>query len=94
MTFIRLALLLFNAAAFLVLGALFLEHPPVGEDVLVVYGLLLLMAANCVYIILATPLVLQPNRYKWRVFRILKLWFDAKESELQARVQRAQRKSD
>jgi hypothetical protein len=48
-----------------------------------VYGIWVSLVLNFVYLAMATP-----EGPTWRLFRLIGLWFDAKESELRARAKR------
>ena len=82
----RVVLLLTNAALFTPLAYLVVKDT--GSAKWFGYALLACLAANFVF------LLLNPQRMQSRVFRVLSLWFDAKEAELRARVQKSQRNSN
>ena len=48
-------------------------------------GMLAFLALNFMYLLLGNQL------FNWHVFRLIGLWFDAKESELRQRVDRSRR---
>jgi hypothetical protein len=87
MTVFRVALLLLNAALFAWLGYYVVKDPRHGE--LLGYAVLICLPANCLYLLLD-----RPSKARWRAFRIMGLWLDAKESELRGRAQKAQENSN
>jgi hypothetical protein len=87
MTIFRFALLLLNAALFAWLGYYVLKDPHHGD--LLGYAVLICLPVNCLYFLLD-----RPRQNQWRVFRVLSLWLDAKESELRARIQKNQKNSN
>jgi len=50
----------------------------------VLCGIWITWALNFVYLIMNAP-----KAPEWRLFRLIRLWFDAKENELRARAKRA-----
>ena len=57
-------------------------------EYLIGYGLVSFLVLNLVYLLLGN----QPTNWRipnWRVFRLIGLWFDAKESELRQRADRS-----
>jgi hypothetical protein len=87
MNVFRFALLLLNAALFAWLGYYVVKDPRHGD--LLGYALLICLPANCLYFLLD-----RSSKAQWRVFRIMGLWLDAKESELSTRAQKAQERSN
>ena len=54
------------------------------------YGIFILLGLNFIYLLLAN----QASNWRtsnWRIFRLISLWFDAKESELRQRADRSRR---
>jgi hypothetical protein len=82
----RVALLLANAALLAFIVGLAVTDPEGGEWL--GYAVISCFLANIVY------LLLNPWRVQWHVFRVVSLWFDAKEAELRARAQKAQENSN
>ena len=81
---LRIILLIANAVFFAWLGYIVATDPEPATDpqFVLACGVLTLLALNFFYVLLANrPL-------NWRVFR---LWFDAKVSELRQRVDRSRR---
>lgn len=87
MTLFRFVLLFFNAVLLAWLGYYVAKDPRHGAWL--GYAILGCLPANCIYFLLDR----HPQR-QWRVFRVLGLWLDAKESELRARAQKAQENSN
>jgi hypothetical protein len=76
---VRIILLIGNATliALLVRQGINAGRPPRSDEVLPFFGV-------------AAFLVLKSNQpSNWRIFRLIGLWFDAKESELRQRVDRS-----
>jgi hypothetical protein len=60
--------------------------PAPGEHWLA-YTLLICLALNCVYLLLGNN---RPSNWRnWRIFRLVGLWLDAKETELRQRADRS-----
>jgi hypothetical protein len=74
----RLVLLITNLGLFAALTREAVKNPA-GWNWLG-YALFACLAANVIY------LLLNPERMQLRVFRVLSLWLDAKETELRKRV--------
>jgi hypothetical protein len=80
---LRIILLVVNAVFFARIGYLCITNPPVEGDVegyLLVYGLLVVLAFNFVYL---------SKGSNWRIPRLIGLWFDAKKSVLRQRADRS-----
>jgi hypothetical protein len=89
-------LLLIGNAVYLALWVYFLiSQPPYAHrewwEYLGAYGLLTLFALNLVYLLLDKGRSWS-SFSNWRIFRLIGLWFDAKESELRQRADRRSRK--
>jgi hypothetical protein len=87
---VRVILLIANGGAFAAIGYLFGTHIAAGrelsgKDVWWVSGLSTLFALNFLYVLL----VPRGQRIPSRIFRLIGLWFDAKESELRKRADRS-----
>ena len=82
----RVALLLANAALGIFLA--YLAVKDIGSGKWFGYAVLGCLSANFIF------LLLNPQRMQWRVFRVLSLWFDAKEAELRTRAQKSQGNSN
>jgi hypothetical protein len=81
---LRVILLIANAVLFAWLGYIVVvtEEPSYDPDFALACGVLTFLALNFFYVLLAHR---TPN---WRIFRLIGLWFDAKESELRKRADR------
>jgi hypothetical protein len=82
MLFLRYFLLLVTVAYFALLSFNLWKAPGAPWFVYVMVGSLIL---NFVYLLMDH----QRTGERWRVFRIVSLWFDAKEAELSARANRS-----
>ena len=82
---LRVILLTANAVFFAWLGYIVATDPEPATDpqFVLACGVLTILALNFFYISLAN----QP--LNWRIFRLIGLWFDAKESELRQRADRS-----
>ena len=82
---LRIILLVGNALIFAWLAYLFATNIGLPKDPQSWFGLgvLICSALNVLYLLLANR---TPN---WRIFRLISLWFDAKESELRQRADRS-----
>ena len=81
---LRIVLLIANAALMVFFAYLYSNKgPPQGGEALPVYGIAIFLVLNFVYLLLSNQL---PD---WRIFRLISLWFDAKESELRQRANRS-----
>jgi len=94
MGLLRIILLIGNAGYFAFFGYLSItERQGAWWAPLALYALVTCLALNFIYLLLSvqpsdwrTPNWRIPN---WRVFRLIGLWFDAKESELRRRADRS-----
>jgi len=80
---LRIVLLIGNAAFFAWLGYIVATDPEPATDpqFVLACGVLTLLALNFFYVLLAY------RPFNWRIFRLIGLWFDTKESELRERAQ-------
>jgi hypothetical protein len=86
MTVLRYLLLIVTAITFIGLN-LILTLSEIGHNPLewvVICFLWIGLALNFFYLIMSSP-----KTSEWRLFRLITLWFDAKENELRSRVKRA-----
>ena len=79
---LRIILLIGNAS---ILAGFAYETYEHGQPNRQLYGLLIFLALNFVYLLLAD----QPS--SGRIFRLIGLWFDAKESELRQRANQSRK---
>jgi hypothetical protein len=87
MSTLRLVLIVANAVFLAWLAYVFatLEgRQPHDAQFWLGYGILTCLALNLVYLLLH-----QAGLPKWRIFRLISLWFDAKESELRQRANKS-----
>jgi hypothetical protein len=85
----RIILLVGNGALFATLVYLLSTfEKPTGKTAWLVYGFLTLSGLNCLYFLLV-PHVWGNRPSNWRIYRLVGLWFDAKESELRKRADRS-----
>jgi hypothetical protein len=80
MSALRLVLIAANAALFASTAYLFSAETARGADFWFGWGLLICFGLNFIY------LLLDHQKSNWRIFRLIGLWFDAKESELRRRA--------
>jgi hypothetical protein len=93
---LRIVVLIANAVFFA--WAAYIIHnartgpTPQGQEFWLAYGILICLALNFMYLLMpARPYLLMPDRpLKGRIFRLIALWFDAKESELRHRINLSQ----
>lgn len=88
MAALRLVLIAANALIFAYMGYIVVSSGP-GEwrhssEYWFVMGLVTCSGLNFIY------LLLNPQNSNWRIFRLIGLWFDAKESELRQRAKPSQ----
>jgi hypothetical protein len=64
---------------------------PQDPQLWLAYGILICVALNFMYLLMpARPYLLMPAPLKGRIFRLIGLWLDAKESELRHRINQSQ----
>jgi hypothetical protein len=84
---LRIILLIANALVSAIFIYKWITDPSSARDLPWAFGFVGLPALNVVYLLLA-----QPSNWRtpnWRIFRLIGLWFDAKESELRRRADRS-----
>jgi hypothetical protein len=81
---LRIILLIANAVFFATLVYIVVPdtNPHEWSEYLGAYGMITCFALNFVYLLLS-------KGSNWRIFRLIGLWFDAKESELRQRADRS-----
>jgi hypothetical protein len=89
MPLLRIILLVVTALLWVLAGYVLVKNTMIHSyslsDYLSMGGMFIYLGLNFVYLLLGNT---WPG-FRWRVFRLVDLWFDAKESELRQRADRS-----